>query len=512
MLATVLSRLLSGLKGRILADAAARLWGAVLSFALVPLYLRFIGVEAYGLVGLFVSIQTMLALLDFGLGASLTRELARTSGADGDWARARDLTRTLEVVYWGLAAVAALGFFLLAPVIADRWLNPEKLTADEVRSSLRVGAAAIAVQWAGTLYVGGLLGLQKQQTLALIGIISATVRAGATVAVLWAISPTVQAMFWVQAAVGLVNTLVLVWLLWASIPGPRTRPVFRAGLFSDIWKFATGLSGIAVTSLILMQADKIILSRLLPLGQFGYYVLASTLAGGIYVLVAPIFGAIFPRLTELVATKSEAEVSTFYHLSGQIVSAAILPVAAILAMFPSDALMLWTGNALIAEQAKWIVVLLVIGNAINGLMNPPFALQLAHGWTSFAFYASVVSTVLLVPLLLVLTLSWGAVGAAATWALLNVGGLLISPYILHRYLLRTELVRWYTRDILLPILVSFSAAVACRLVTHEAATRTDAAMQIVPAFLVVALLTSLCSAPIRVWLTANLLGRGARRA
>src|SRR5574340_1190325 len=97
------SGLLSGLKGRILADATARIWSALLSFALVPIYLRFIVVEAYGLIGVFTSVQAILSLLDFGLGASLTRELARTSGPHGDWVRARNLTRTLELLYCGLA-------------------------------------------------------------------------------------------------------------------------------------------------------------------------------------------------------------------------------------------------------------------------------------------------------------------------------------------------------------------------------------------------------------------------
>jgi O-antigen/teichoic acid export membrane protein len=458
---TVLSGLFRGLKGRILADAAARVWGAVLSFALAPVYLRFVGVEAYGLIGVFISIQTLLALLDFGLGASLTRELARTSGSDSDWVRARNLTRTLEVVYWGLAALAALIFFLLVPWIADKWLNPEKLTADEVRASLYVGAAAIAVQWASTLYVGGLLGLQKQQALALVGIIATTVRAAATIAVLWGISPTVQAMFWVQAVVGLVNTLVLVWLLWVSLPGPKTKPIFQAELFADIWKFATGVSAITLASLVLTQADKIILSRLLTLETLGYYVLASTLASGLYILVTPILGAIFPRLSELATPGKEADLAAFYHFASQLLSVVALPMAAVFAFFATQLLFAWTGNHQYAENATWIAILLVAGNGLNGVLNAQYALNLASGWTSLAFYVNAIGVVVFVPLLVAFFAAYGVLGAASAWPLLNLAGFLTWPQATHRFLLRTELTQWYLIDVGPALLISLLVAGSC---------------------------------------------------
>ena len=51
--------------------------------------------------------------------------------------------------------------------------------------------------------------------------------------------------------------------------------------------------GITLVSLGLTQADKIVLSRLLPLEAFGYYTLAVTVSNALYKLSEPIMDAVF---------------------------------------------------------------------------------------------------------------------------------------------------------------------------------------------------------------------------
>ena len=68
-------------------NIAANAAGAGLSFVVfliaVPLYLRLLGAEAYGLVGLFTTVMVAAAALDLGLGATLNREVARLTARDG---------------------------------------------------------------------------------------------------------------------------------------------------------------------------------------------------------------------------------------------------------------------------------------------------------------------------------------------------------------------------------------------------------------------------------------------
>ena len=70
---------MSSLKINILANFAGQAWSGLLTLALVPVYIKFLGIEAYGLIGFYAMLQGMLVVLDFGLGQTLNRELARYS-------------------------------------------------------------------------------------------------------------------------------------------------------------------------------------------------------------------------------------------------------------------------------------------------------------------------------------------------------------------------------------------------------------------------------------------------
>ena len=52
-------------------------WAALMGIAFVPLYVKVLGVESYGLVGVFAVLQASLMLLDLGLTPTLSREMAR---------------------------------------------------------------------------------------------------------------------------------------------------------------------------------------------------------------------------------------------------------------------------------------------------------------------------------------------------------------------------------------------------------------------------------------------------
>jgi len=93
----------SVIKQNIIANFAGKAWAAVMSIAFVPLYIKFMGIESYGLIGIFASLLALFSLLDMGLSTTLNRELARLSALPDKTHDMRDLVRTLELPYWGMA-------------------------------------------------------------------------------------------------------------------------------------------------------------------------------------------------------------------------------------------------------------------------------------------------------------------------------------------------------------------------------------------------------------------------
>ena len=70
---------MSSVKRNIIANYLGSGWIALMSLAFIPFYIRLMGAEAYGIVGVFISLQAMLAVLDLGLSQTLNREMARLS-------------------------------------------------------------------------------------------------------------------------------------------------------------------------------------------------------------------------------------------------------------------------------------------------------------------------------------------------------------------------------------------------------------------------------------------------
>ena len=426
-----------------------------MGLAFVPFYIRLMGAEAYGIVGVFVSIQVMFSVLDLGLSQALSRELARLSVDRKNADLMADTARTLEVVYWGIALGVAVVIALLSHFIAYQWLNPEHLSQESLVEALWVMAVVVGLRWPVALYMGGLNGLQRQVMVNALFAVFVTLQGAGALAVLWFVEPTVRAFFLWQALIALLQVVGLRIALWRSLPSEGVG-VFRLEILKGLWRFAAGMTGISLLATILTQMDKVLLSKLLPLAEFGYYTFAATVAAVIYKLISPVFTAYYPRLTELATKDDQPALGRVYHQGCQLMAVAILPVTLILAFFSKEILELWTRNPDVVAKSSLLISLLVIGNALNGLMNLPYALQLAHGWTKLAFYQNVIAVIVLAPAIYFSTLRWGAVGAAGVWIVLNSAYLLIGVQVMHRRLLVTEKSGWYANDvgkILLAVLV-----------------------------------------------------------
>lgn len=216
------------------------------------------------------------------------------------------------------------------------------------------------------------------------------------------------------------------------------------------------------------------------------------------------FNAIFPRFSLLVAEGDTKSLKELYHLSSQLMVVLVLPLAAVVALFSDDILRLWIGNAETAHNAAPIASMLVIGTALNGLMNLPYALQLAYGWTRIGLYITTLLIFTLVPVIVFMTTHFGAVGAAAAWVLLNVIYMVIGIPLTHRRLLRGEARRWCLEDIGLPLTAALLSAGLGRWLIHSPLSPM-AALGCLPAVLLSSLVAALLAASrIRAWLLVRL--------
>ena len=451
----------------VIANFAGSAWSGLMRLTFLPFYVRLIGIESYGIVGIFVSIQAMFAILDLGLSQTLAREMARLSTDRRNASLMADTARTIEVIYWCAAVVVGLIVLSLSDFISNDWLSPDNLSRATLQEAMWAMALVIALRWPVALYTGALIGLQRQILLnALLAVFSTTQGLGA-LAVLWYIKPTVQYFLLWQGFVALIQVAVLKIVLNECISSPRPGR-FRRELVQRLWRFAAGMTGIGLVSMLLTQTDKILLSNLLTLTDFGYYTFATTAAGSLYALIGPVFTAYQPRLAALAPETDQSGLVGVYHQGCQLMTVAIVPAGAVLAFFSNEIVDLWTHDSHVVANASLLISFLMVGNVLHGLMHLPYALQLAFGWTTLAFSTNVIAVIVLVPAIYFSTTRWGAIGAAIVWVLLNLAYLTISAQFMYGRLLKSEKQRWYFNDIIKPIAAVVAVVGAARVLITAA--------------------------------------------
>lgn len=432
------------------AGLAGNGWSAVMGIAFIPAYMAAIGPEGYGLVGVFVSLTAAFAVLDLGLAQSLNKTLAQLSSEPDDANRMAHTVKTLEVVYLGAAVLIFALVALLSGPIARWWLQPQALSQEAVQQSIILIGLAIAARWPISLFSGGLQGLHKHVVLNTALMAATTVQALGALAVLYLVSPTIQAFLIWQVIAGVMHSLLLRQLLYQSIPSTE-RPAFHARLLKSLWQFAAGVLSIALLSTVLTQLDKFILSRMLSLSDFGYYAFASAVASVLFRITTPIFNVYFPRFSQAVGNQQQDLFVHRYHQACQLMAMALVPASLTLAYFSHTIILLWSSNAELAGHVFLLVTVLSIGNMLNGLLYIPYAAQLASNITWIALRQNLIAIVVFVPAVYWSASRWGALGAAWCWVGLNIGYMLVAIPVMHRFILQNRLRRWYTHDVAIPI-------------------------------------------------------------
>ena len=435
---------MNGVARNITANAA----GAGLSFVVflvaVPLYLRLLGAEAYGLVGLFTTVMIAAAALDLGLGATLNREVARLTARADSSTDTADVAVTLQAACWVVGIVMGGLFALGAPAIATRWLRFSTLSAGDVRGALALMGVALPAVIARGVYLAGLNGLQRQPLANLLQTSGTTLRAIVSIAALVLIAPTVRVFFVSQVALLLIEAIVLGVALRRALPEGARGGHVHWGSLRPLLRFSGGMAGTMLLGHALNSLDQVILSAILPLAEFGYYTLAVGVAATLGLVVNPVTTAVYPRFSQLVE-RAPRDVPGEYHFFSQLVAVLVLPLGAILIVFPADVLALWTRNPDVVNHAATVLSLRAVGTVLNAMMHVPHVVQLAFGWSSLGAWANAIAVVLMVPTTIALSRAWGGVGAALAWIGLNVGMLSVAMTLMHRRVLRGELARWYAR-------------------------------------------------------------------
>jgi len=457
---------MSRVRTNVLANVGGKAYVAVVNLVALPIIARLLGYEAYGLVGLYASFQAMMMLLDVGLTATLGRSVAAISAAETPESASElgDVVRTFLVVFVGTGLFGSMILGAASSVIVHHWLKLGSLNPATAQHCIVLMAWMLGAQWPTGILLGVLVALERQVMANALMAAVATLRSFGGVLVLRIGLPTPERFLWWQLSATVAYTIVCWYVVRRALPEAPRRARFDLNVVKSRRHFVGGTALISVLSVAMVQADRIVLSKLLPLDAYGQYVLAATAASSLALVVAPVTQALYPGLVRLVERRNLDELRKHFHLMAQLVSLALLPVAAAITLSPIRALTAWTGDSVLARHVAWPFVLLVVANVANGIMNGPYYLQLAWNSTRITVILNTIAVLVLVPALVVSAHAARGLGAAAATALVSLTYLAGGGVLIIRQFLNGQYFAYAIHDVAWPGVAAVAGATVARFV------------------------------------------------
>jgi O-antigen/teichoic acid export membrane protein len=468
------------LKHNIIANYASQIYCTLIGIVMVPTYVRYMGVEAYGLVGFFTTLQVWFLLLDMGLTPTMSRETARFRGGVIDALSLRRLLRALEGVFVGMAVLGAGVMIAAADSIAGGWLKAKVLSLDEVRNAVILIAVVVALRWVCGLYRGVLAGFEQQVWLSAFNIAGATARFVLVIPCFIYVGTSPTQFFTFQLIVAVVELAVLVWHSYRILPAidKDRRVEWQWAPLRSVLKFSLSIAFTNSVWVLVTQTDKLLLSKLLPLEEYAYFTLAVLVSGGVTAIAGPISVALQPRLAKLSAEGNDEALIRVYRNMTQLVGVIVIPIALVLAFFAEQVLWAWTGDINIARQAAPVLFLYALGNAILALGAFPYYLQFAKGDLTLHLIGNVLFIVLLVPALLLATWQFGVIGAGYAWLAANALYFIFWIPKVHERIFKGLHVRWLLSDVCAIVLSTIVCAMVAEALLPWSQERTPVVMEI----------------------------------
>ncbi len=388
-----------------------------LGFVAVRYIYRGLGGDALGIIYFALTASTIIsAMLDLGIGSSAIREVSSHAKSEPEYVA--DFVRTGSLFFWGVYLLLALAIYLCAPAIVTHWIKLKTLDLETAIRVLRVIGMASLVALPRTLYVGVLRGLQRMEFNNVIDVTASALQQFGTIVILLSGGGLLRVVHWFAIC---YSASIAAYILTCSAFLSRRAmvPSFSLAVVKRNFNFASNMAAASVLSIVESQADKIIVSKLLPIGMFGYYGVAYGAVSKGMLITGSIADAALPSLCELHGNGNTKALFSQYNKLQDLLCFVTLPIVAAIpfAALPVFTFML---NAEVARLLLLPTTFLCLGSYLNSTLQAPHMFSLAAGRPDITARFNLYALFVVPPTAIVLIHFFGLNGAGFSWVVYNL--------------------------------------------------------------------------------------------
>ena len=427
----------------------AQVWSGLLGLVVLPILVRGLGAERYGLLALSLVIIGFAAIADLGVGRAASKYLAEDFEKNETSRTQQHISSALTIcTVMGIVGTAILA--LLTPVLVDQVLKVPPSLATESRIVMWVTSLGLLPVLLRISFDGTLAGHHRIAELSIGNVLANTLKAGLSVA----------AVFTGKSIVGVVVANVCVsyahamglWLYTRHYLAGRVKIRFgwNADIAHELVKLGLFSSAASlIAGILLLYFDRFVIAVFLPLAMLGYYSTAFDIASKQCYISNPIGQTFFPVFSGKSAA-GLAEFERHYFQATKLQTVGLTGLAAMLIALARPLLTYWISPEIALHSAS-VVMVLTLGMLFSSYSTLPYIAIIAGSSSpetcpkifAAAFVIHVISSIFLVKTV-------GILGVAVAVGLAFGFAFLASSYWVSKHLLQNSSLLFYFRQCFVP--------------------------------------------------------------
>jgi len=378
-----------------------------------PFVIRLLGVESYGLLALINAVIVYLAFADMGMGWASTRFASQAHARGDDQGEATVVWTSLLVGTGPALLVASILALSARPIVEHGLRLPQHLQGTAV-IGLRLAAIAFVARAAvGVLNTPELVRLRMD----LVTLINVGTLVGQIILV-----PIV--LFLGGGLTGALTVVAGSALLSACLHGlvalrlqsHLSRPRINVALIKPLARFGGAVVITSFVTMLLGNADRVLVSRFASVQALAYYSVALNLASMLTFAPMAMVQSLLPAFSQLQANPDHKDLHELYDRALRGTLLWVAPAAILICVVARPFFTVWAGPEFGRESTLPLYVL-AVGLIFEAMAYVPFTLLIALGRADLVARCH---GAMLVPYLILSSLAilWaGAMGAAVVWSL-----------------------------------------------------------------------------------------------
>lgn len=345
------------------------------AFLSIPIIIRGLGTERFGVLSLVWMIVGYFSLFDMGIGRATKKYVAEYLGRG----EIEELPKLVWTSISMLAAFGAIAAILLAafnPLLVVRVLNlPEALKPETIKALY-----LLALSLPLTLGSNGAMGvLEAQQRFDLVNAIKVPASILSFVTPLMVL-PFSKSLYPITAVL-LVNRLavfaIYFYLCLKHTPNMKRVAFPEIAYLKELLGFGGWLTVSNIISPFMAYMDRFIVASVLTMSAVAYYSTPYDMITKLWIIPGGLIGVVFPALSATFEADTERFV-LLYERSSKYIMMTLSPVILIIVTFAAPFLKFWLGATFAVESAM-VLQLLAVGILLNSIGMVPYAAIQAMG-------------------------------------------------------------------------------------------------------------------------------------